>query len=158
MSVGRRVGIGAVIVLAGGAALALMTAFGVPFAFGLAWVLLLGALVVLSRQVLLDDDGAWPPAKPESRIVGSEVSRLGWSIDSRTGIAGRAIVRRIEKVLRRRLARLGWDLDDPAQHAAIDEVLSAGVREVFQRTVIRRDDLENVLAALDRLPERMEQR
>lgn len=129
----------------------LLDGLGVPVAFAAAWLLLIVAVGLLTRAGLLDD-GSWPPPRPERRPRGSEVSRLAWSINSRTGAAGFVMSRRVERVLRRRLARLGVDLDDPAQSPAVDALVGEGVREVFTRPAVQRTDLERVMSAIDRLP------
>ena len=138
-------------VAAGTGIVAALGALGVPIAFAVAWVLLIVAVALLSRAVHLDDH-SWPPPRPERRPRGSEVSRLSWNINARTGEAGLLIVRRVERVLRHRLARLGVDLDDPAQSAAVDALLGAGIRETFTRPEVTRTDLERVMSAIDRLP------
>lgn len=138
-------------VAVGAALVALLGSIGVPVEFAAAWLLLIVAVGLLSRAGVLDD-GSWPPARPERRSRGSEVSRLGWNINPRTGVAGFVIVRRVERVLRRRLARLGVDLDDPTQNPDIDALLGEGVRETFARPEVKRADLERVVIAIDRLP------
>lgn len=142
-------GVGAVIVV-------VLEALGVPVEFSVAWLLLIVAVGLLSRATHLDE-WSWPPLRPERRPRGSEVARLSWNINSRTGEAGFVIARRVERVLRHRLARLGLDLDDPAQGAAIDAVLGEGIRETFTRPEVTRADLERVLNAIDRLPSPMKQ-
>jgi hypothetical protein len=138
--------------LAAGAVIVfLLDGIGVPVAFAAAWLLLILAVALLSRAGLVDD-GSWPPPRPEHRPRGSEVSRLAWNINSRTGAAGFVMARRVERVLRRRLARLGVDLDDPAQSRAVDALIGEGVREVFARPAVQRTDLERVMTAIDRLP------
>ncbi|WP_345546930.1 hypothetical protein [Microbacterium jejuense] len=124
---------------------------GVPVEFATAWLLLLAAVGLLSRAGLIED-GAWPPPRPERRPRGSEVSRLAWNINARTGEAGFLMVRRVQRVLRHRLARLGLDLDDPGQNAAVDALLGAGIRETFSHAEVTRADLELVMSAIDRLP------
>lgn len=142
--IGAGVGVGAAIVY-------LLDRLGVPAAFAAAWMLLIVAVGLLSRAGMLDD-GSWPPARPERRPRGSEVSRLSWTINARTGEAGLLIVRRVQRILRHRLARHGLDLDDPAQSAAVDALLGPGIRETFGRPGVTRTDLERVMAAVDRLP------
>lgn len=142
--IGAGVGVGAAIVY-------LLDRLGVPAAFAAAWMLLIVAVGLLSRAGMLDD-GSWPPARPERRPRGSEVSRLSWTINARTGEAGLLIVRRVQRILRHRLARHGLDLDDPAQSAAVDALLGPGIRETFGRPEVTRTDLERVMAAVDRLP------
>ncbi|MFJ4175970.1 hypothetical protein [Microbacterium sp. NPDC089696] len=131
----------------------LLTAVGAPYAFALSWALLAVALVLLSRPSLVDESGAWPPSEPSRTAPGSEVSRLAWAINSRTGIAGHAVVRRIDRVLRRRLARQGLDPDDPADQARIEELLGAGIRDLRKPGEVHRTDVDRILSALERLPD-----
>ncbi|TQM34991.1 hypothetical protein [Microbacterium kyungheense] len=138
-------------VAAGAGIVVLLDRVGVPAEFAAAWLLLIVAVGLLSRAGL-PDDGSWPPARPERRPRGSEVARLSWNINSRTGEAGFLIVRRVERVLRHRLARLGIDLDDPDQSSAVDDLLGAGIRDTFARAEVTRADLERVMTAIDRLP------
>ena len=148
---GKRIVIVVIGVGVGAAIVYLLDRLGVPAAFAAAWMLLIVAVGLLSRAGMLDD-GSWPPARPERRPRGSEVSRLSWTINARTGEAGLLIVRRVQRILRHRLARHGLDLDDPAQSAAVDALLGPGIRETFGRPEVTRTDLERVMAAVDRLP------
>ncbi|WP_224751406.1 hypothetical protein [Microbacterium helvum] len=142
----------AVLALAAGAGIVfVLDRLGVPVEFAAAWLVLILALGLLGRAGLVDD-ASWPPARPERRPRGSEVSRLAWNINARTGEAGILVVRRVQRVLRHRLARLGLDLDDPEHNAAVDALLGAGVRETFSHAEVTRTDLERVMAAVDRLP------
>ena len=152
----KRIVLAVLAVVVGGAIVCLLDWLGVPAAFAAAWLLLILAVGLLSRAGLLDD-GAWPPAPPERRPRGSVVSRLSWTINARTGEAGLLIVRRVQRILRHRLARLGLDLDDPAQSAAVDALLGPGIRETFGRPEVTRADLERVMAAVDRLPSPLKQ-
>ncbi|MGN6219331.1 MAG: hypothetical protein ACTHNQ_07500 [Microbacterium sp.] len=147
----KRVVLGMLAVAAGAGIVYLLDRMGVPAGFAAAWLVLLLALGLLTRAGLLDE-GSWPPARPERRPRGSEVSRLSWNINSRTGEAGFLIVRRVQRVLRHRLARLGLDLDDPGQETEVDTLLGPGIRETFSRPEVTRADLERVMAAVDRLP------
>ena len=147
----KRILLAVVGIAAGAGTVVVLDQLGVPVEFAAAWLLLIVAVGLLSRAGLIDD-ASWPPARPERRPRGSEVARLSWNINSRTGEAGFLIVRRVERVLRHRLARLGLDLDDPAQASAVDELLGAGVRDTFTRAEVTRADLERVMTAIDRLP------
>lgn len=82
---------------------------------------------------------------------------MAWAINTRTGVAGHVVVRRVQAVLRRRLALRGLDLDDPAQHARIDALLGEGVRDALHRREVQRTDIEMVLDAIDRIPNDMEE-
>lgn len=146
-----------VVLLAGAAifafiALLLLAQFGIPVLFASAWILVAVAIGVVSRQVFFDETQAWPPPERTLPVRGSDVSRLAWSLNAHTGVAGHVVVRRVERIVRRRLSHRGFDLDDPTQHAAIDALLGSGIRSVFEQKVIRLPDIERVLDAADRLP------
>lgn len=147
----KRILLGVLALGAGAGIVYVLDRLGVPAGFAAAWLVLLLAVGLSTRAGLLDE-GSWPPARPERRPRGSEVSRLSWNVNSRTGEAGFLIVRRVQRVLRHRLARLGLDLDDPGQEAAVDALLGPGIRETFSRAEVTRTDLERVMAAIDRLP------
>jgi hypothetical protein len=147
-------GIGALVALG---VLLLLAQLGVPFAFALSWLIILLTIAVATRQGFLDETGAWPPPEREREVRSSQVSRLAWSINIRTGVAGHVVVRRVQNVLRRRLAHLGLDVDDPLQHATIDAMLGAGLRESLHRREVQRADIERVLDAMDRLSHEREE-
>lgn len=134
------------------AILLLLGLVGVPIAFSLAWTLLLVAVALASRQLFFDETVSWAPEERPRSARGSEVSRLAWSINTRTGVAGHVVVRRVQGVLRRRLTHRGLDLDDPSQHPAIDELLGPDVRMALHRREVHRSDIERVLDAVERLP------
>lgn len=151
-----------VLLLGGGAVVAVVVVFvlgwlGFPVPFVVAWMIVLLAIGVVGRQVFFDEGAAWPPAKPTRPSRGSEVSRMAWAINTRTGVAGHLVVRRVQGVLRRRLAHHRLDLDDPEQHARIDAILGDGVRDALRRREVRRTDIELVLDALDRIPNDLEE-
>ncbi|MFJ4225788.1 hypothetical protein [Microbacterium sp. NPDC089695] len=131
----------------------LLAAVGAPYEFALSWALIGVALVLVTRPTLIDESGAWPPAAPSSGMQGSDVSRLAWAINSRTGVVGHALLRRIDRVVRRRLARHGLDPDVPADRSRIDELLGAGVPDPLRAGEVSRADVERILDALDRLPD-----
>ncbi len=147
-------GMGAVVAIP---VLLVLAQLGVPFAFALAWLIILLTIMMATRQGFLDESGAWPPPEREREVRSSQVSRLAWSINVRTGVAGHVVVRRVQNVLRRRLAHLGLDVDDPMQHAAIDALLGAGLRESLHRREVHRADIERVLDAMDRLSHEREE-
>ena len=115
-------------------------------------VLLLLAVVAASRQVFVDEAVVWPPEAPRAESRGSDVSRMAWAINTRTGVAGHVVVRRVQGVVRRRLAHRGLDLDDPDDHPRIDAMLGDGVRASLHARDVQRADIERVLDALDRIP------
>ncbi|WP_258132273.1 hypothetical protein [Microbacterium sp. MYb62] len=147
----RLVLVGAGIVLAA-ALVVLLAPLGFPVPFVIAWIVVALVVALASRQVFFDEGDAWPPEEQKRVRRGSEVSRLAWAINSRTGVAGHMVVRRVQSVLRRRLVHRGLDLDDPAQHESIDALLGEGVRDSLRRREVTRTDIERVLDAMDRIP------
>src|SRR5699024_8542654 len=98
------------------------------------WTLGLEALFALSAGVLiwtiviaesLRDGEPAPELHDETATAwrGSAVSRLAWGFNPRTDVAGEIVARRVRTLLRRRLARLGIDIDDPAQTARVDAAI-----------------------------------
>lgn len=148
-----RIVLGVVGVLVAGALVLIMTVLGIPMEFAIAWLLILTGVVLATRQSFIDEGSVWPPEPPTALLPGSDVSRLAWSLNPRTGVAGHVIVGRVERMLRRRLAHHGLDLDDPAQAAQIDALIGPGIRDVFSRREVRRRDLEQVLDAIERIPQ-----
>ncbi|MEW2008572.1 hypothetical protein AB0300_03775 [Microbacterium sp. NPDC078814] len=138
--------------LIGAALLTVLIVLGVPAAFAVAWTLLLLAVVAATRQVFVDEAVVWPPEAPRAESRGSDVSRMAWAINTRTGVAGHVVVRRVQGVVRRRLAHRGLDLDDPDDHPRIDAMLGDGVRASLHARDVQRADIERVLDALDRIP------
>lgn len=152
-----RLMIGAIGVAATIALVLVLSRLGVPTDFAIAWMLILAALGLAGRQVFFDDGFAWPPSERTRVARGSEVSRLAWSVNSRTGEAGHVLVRRVEGVLRRRLRHRGLELDAIEQHPQIDALLGDGIRELLTRRDVQRADIERVLDAIERLPTRTEE-
>lgn len=148
----RRVVIASVGVIGAAGALFLLGKLGFPEPFVLAWMILALGVTFACRQEFIEVGSEWPPEKPSRSSHGSEVSRMAWAINTRTGVAGHVVVRRVQTVLRRRLALRGLDLDDPAQHARIDALLGEGVRDALHRREVQRTDIEMVLDAIDRIP------
>jgi len=131
-------------------ALVVLSSHGVPLDFALSWVLIVVTMIALSRQTFIDETSAWPPEPRPRRPRGSDVSRLAWSINPSTGAVGHVMMRRVERIVRRRLAARDLDLDDPAQHPEIDALLGPGIRELLQRREVLRSDVERILDAADR--------
>ena len=146
------VGVAIVVVL-----LWMLSTSGVPFDFALSWFLLAAVLVALTRQVFVDESQAWPPPEPPRTPRGSDVSRLAWAINPRTGAVGHTMLVRVERTVRRRLGAHGVDLDDPRHHGRADALLGPGVRELLQRREVQRSDVERILDAVDRLSRRIEE-
>ncbi|MFK3678834.1 hypothetical protein ACI2IP_13965 [Microbacterium sp. NPDC090218] len=135
----------------------LLGQLGFPALFVVAWMIVLLAIVLAFRQDFIEIGALWPPEKMRRDSRSSEVSRMAWAINTRTGVVGHVVVRRVQSLLRRRLAHQGLDLDDPAQHARIDALLGEGVRDALHRREIQRTDIELVLDAIDRIPNDLEE-
>ena len=138
-------------VVASAVLLAVLSPLGVPQVFAASWILLAVAVIIVVRLVSGSDAVEWPPPKPEVARRGSDVSRLAWSINPRTGAAGRAIVSRVTRIRDRRLALRGLDAADTTDHEAIDRLLGEGVRESLEQHDVSRADLERAMDALERL-------
>lgn len=135
-----------------GGALALgLSLLGVETPFAIGWGIVVIAAFGVARPVLAETIPAWPPQRVPLRSRGSEVSRLGWSFNSRTGLAGRRLVHRVRALVTARLARHGLDFDDPSQHHEIDALLGVGVREALLKEELGIGELERALDAAERL-------
>ncbi|WAA64747.1 hypothetical protein [Microbacterium oxydans] len=130
----------------------LLGQLGFPAPFVVAWIIVVLAIILAFRQDFTEVGADWPPEKPSDDARSSDVSRMAWAINARTGVAGHVVVRRVQALLRRRLAHSGLDLDDPAQHTRIDALLGEGVRDSLHRREVHRTDIERVLDAIDRIP------
>lgn len=137
---------------AGVVMLLLLRQLGFPLDFTAAWMVLILAGGIVSTQVFsAEEESNWPPAERVPRVPGSDVSRLAWSINTRTDLANHVIVARVESTLRRRLITRGLELDDPADHGRIDELLGDGIRALLTRRDVRGADIERVLDAIESL-------
>lgn len=135
-----------------------LSLFGFPPMFVGAWLILIIAIGVITRQHGAEGVDTWPPAKPQPVFRGSDVSRLAWTINSRTGVAGRNLVRRVEAVLRHRLQLRGLDLDDETDAARIDMLLGDGIRTTLRSREVTRDDVVRVLDAIETIPPHQEEK
>ncbi len=77
---------------------------------------------------------------------------MAWAINTRTGVAGHVVVRRVQGVLRRRLALRGLDLDDPRSTLASTPSSVRGCATALHRREVQRTDIEIVLDAIERIP------
>lgn len=145
-------------VLFGAGVVAAASLSGIPALFATAWILAAVAIGVITRQTLFTEDTAWPPPEQEPVFRGSEVSRLAWAVNTRSGIVGLGLVRRLNQALRHRAAAHGLDFDDPADAAGIERLFGAGIRSVLDSRAVRRSDVERVLAALESVPLTQERR
>ncbi|MGN8027687.1 hypothetical protein [Microbacterium sp. 22242] len=138
--------------IAVGVPVALLLDFlGVPLPFGIAWILVFAAALLIAQQSFLDESGPWPPPPPEQVQRGSEVSRLAWAVDARTGVVGIPLRRRVSALADRRLREHGLSLEN-ADAAAVDAILGPGAHAALIVAEMRRPDLERLLRALEAPP------
>jgi len=148
MTVGRTLLASAAFLLA--ALLLIVLGFEWPFVIG--WSVLVVALGLLAQLDAPPDPSADEPRiplAPDRRPT--EISRLAWALNTRTGLSGDQMTRRVREILRHRLRRYGIDPDDPAQHGATSDLLGSDLWERLAgpRTTIV--DIERSLDAIDRL-------
>ncbi len=143
-----------VIGVAGAALLVLMlSTFGIPALFSSAWILLVVAIGIITRQSLFGESENWPPARRERPYRGSDVSRLAWSINTHSGVVAIGLTRRITALIRHRLAVRGLDLDDPDHAGRIDALFGgAWAREVLSAREMRHADVDRLLDLIERTP------
>ncbi|MBS1906539.1 MAG: hypothetical protein JST33_08225 [Actinobacteria bacterium] len=135
-----------------GVPLALLLDFlGVPLPFGIAWILVFAAALLIAQQSFLDESGPWPPPPPEQVQRGSDVSRLAWAVDSRTGEVGPTLRRRVSALADRRLQQHGLS---PGQAGAadVDAILGPGAHAALHGARMRTSDLARILRALEGPP------
>src|SRR5699024_7225720 len=121
MTVGRLLG-AALATIAATLALWLL---GLEALFALSAGVLVGVIVILTS---IREAEPPPEMRDEttSRWHGSAVSRLAWGFNPRTDVAGEIVARRVRALLRRRLARVGIDVDDPAHASRVDAAIGDG--------------------------------
>jgi len=133
-------------------AAAVLSALGVELPFAIGWALAGGAVALLPQLALPVDPSADAPHVPEDRDRrATEISRMAWALNPRTGLAGERVTRRVRSILRHRLQRVGLDPDDPADRVRCDAVLGSGVWDGITRQNTSIADLERALDAIDRL-------
>ncbi|MFJ4166752.1 hypothetical protein ACIPY5_14460 [Microbacterium sp. NPDC089698] len=126
----------------------LLDFLGVPLPFGIAWILVFAAALLIAQQSFLDEAGPWPPPAPEQFQRGSDVSRLAWAIDTRTGVVGMSLRRRVSALADRRLREHGLSLERE-DAAAIDAILGPGAHAALTVAELRSPDLDRLLHALE---------
>ncbi|WP_460795016.1 hypothetical protein [Microbacterium sp. GXF0217] len=134
------------------AASAALIFFGLEPVFALSGGVLAGAVILLAAlrgAEAVSEEGPREERAPATR--GSEISRLAWAFNPRTGVAGEIVSRRVRALLRRRLARRGIDVDDPAQTARVNGVLGVGLWQRLNGRQVQNADIRSALDAADRL-------
>ncbi|MBW8763130.1 MAG: hypothetical protein JF592_11170 [Microbacterium sp.] len=140
------------VAVAAAGATVVLSALGVELPFAIGWALAGGAVALLPQLALPVEPGADAPHVPADRERrATEISRMAWALNARTGLAGERVTRRVRSILRHRLQRMGIDPDDPADRARRDAVLGGDVwdRLAGQNTSIAA--VERALDAIDRL-------
>lgn len=119
--------------------------FAVPYV--IAFALVTGAVAVLAAFVMPDDPRVDAPRIPiPTDIRASEISRLAWALNTKTGAAGTRVTLRVRSILRHRLERLGVDPDDPLDSARRDELIGP---DLWPRLAGSAPDLADIVSALD---------
>lgn len=132
---------------AAGAALIVFTAIGFAAPYPIAFALIVGAVALLAAFVIPDDPRVDAPRIPlPDDVRASEVSRLAWALNTRTGTAGARVTRRVRGILQHRLQRLGIDPDDPADRGRRDALIGPGL---WSRLADSGADLADIVRALD---------
>ncbi|WP_374208922.1 hypothetical protein [Microbacterium sp. CIAB417] len=126
--------------------------FGLEPLFALSGGILAAAVVFLAAlrgtEAVIDDG---PREEDDAAGRGSEISRLSWAFNPRTGVAGEIVGRRVRGILRRRLGRRGVDVDDPHQRGRVDALLGAGLWDRLTARQVQSADIRRALDAADRL-------
>lgn len=125
---------------------------GVELSFAAAWGILAGIIVLAMHVVLPADPRVDAPHLENARQRrGTDIARMAWSINPRTGKAGALLTGRVRRVLAHRLARRGLDTDNPDQHQQIDALIGAGVWAGLVERGTTTQDIERALDAIARL-------
>lgn len=135
-----------------GVSLLLAFAVGVEPVFAIAWGILVGILVLATQLAIPDEprvDSPEIPAGPERR--GTAISRMAWSLNPRTGMAGELITRRVRGTLSHRLKRYGLDTENPHHRGQIDERIGDEIWARLTGPGTTRNDIERALDAIDGL-------
>lgn len=129
---------------------------GVPMEFAVSWVLLAIAFVLAIGWRKTGPVLTWPPAKPTKEQRLSEVARMAWTIDHKSGDVSRAMVMRVERIVRSEAARRNNVSYGSVTKDEIDEVLGGNVYDPLDDAVngrrdFRRADLDRILTAIESL-------
>lgn len=137
----------AFVVIVTACAAVMLTVLGVELPFAVGWAVAGGAVALLRQLVLPLDprvDAPYIPADRERRAT--EISRMAWALNPRTGLAGDRVTRRVRSILSHRLQRVGLDPDDPADRVRRDAVLG---RDVWDRLTGPNTSIADIVRALD---------
>lgn len=147
----------AAIVVAGGVVLILLLGLRVEPAFSASWAVVAGVIVISAQLAIPEDprvDAPDIPLRREQR--GTDVSRMAWSLNPRTGEAGELATRRVRGVLRRRLRVRGLEVDEASHRAPIDALIGDGLWDRLSGPGTKIQDIERALTVIDSLAEHKE--
>jgi len=125
------------------------------FGLALPFAVAAGVLVIAGVIAWSVHAGAEPPVYPVVRTeprpgTRSDVVQTAWALRPRHGEVGDAGVKRVRAFARRRLARHGWDLDDPAAVPAIRDAVGDRAWAVLSGAASTRlSDVEHCLDVLE---------
>lgn len=133
-------------------AVLILSAVGLQREFAWGWALLIAAVVVLLRIRMPEDPRADAPGRAAGQnYIGSDVSRLAWSVEPRTGKVTEMITRRVRATLARRLARVGVDVEDETQRQVIAQWLDGDLWDRLSGREVTVKDIREALNAAERL-------
>lgn len=142
----------AAVAVAGGVVLILLFGLRVEPAFSISWAVLAGAIVISTQLAIPEDarvDAPDIPIRKEQR--GTDVSRMAWSLNPRTGEAGELATRRVRGVLRRRLRRRGLEVDELSHRAQVDVLIGDGLWDRLSGPGTKIQDIEEALTIIESL-------
>lgn len=138
-------------VAAGGGVAVVVAMLGVELGFAAAWGILAAAVTFVAMAFSGFEQPRWPPArKPDEVTRGSDVARLAWGFDLRTGTAGFAVRRRLRVLAERRLADHGLTLGED-DLPAVRRLLGDAAAHALTAQRVTRDDVSATLDALEAL-------
>lgn len=112
-------------------------------------------LLAIGLALIVAPDAELPPwdstARGDGDGIRRDVTRLSWSLRMRRGAIPGAGVRRVHDLAGRRLASFGLNIDDAADHPAIERLLGRSVARVLYPGSGRGPGLVAVVNCLDRL-------
>jgi len=130
----------------------ILSTLGVQTEFAWGWALLAAGIALIVSIRSPDDPRIDAPGRTaEMSYVGSDVSRLGWAIDSRSGTVNEAVTRRVRATLKRRLARLGVDIEDESHRGLVETHLGEGLWTRLNARRVTVTEIRDALIAAERL-------
>ena len=129
--------------------------FGMDLAHAIALGLVVAAVAVVLGSVPEHRPAEWArePGPAETGIR-RDVSHLSWSLHSRSGVVAASAHRRLRDLARTALSRHDFELDEPADAAAIERLLGPEAWNTIrpgERALPRLAEVETTLDALQKL-------